>query len=623
MHHPSQDGVRRPAPGGRLAKPIPAHDTVSWTQQPATPADTVSNNKPQRLVSGIALLAMLLVGAAVRAAAPAPQFVLPASDRIHIETFTTHVALLEDREATLTIDDVSSATVDARFIPATADAANVGFTHSAYWVRVSLRNEGAHSRKVFLRQTYPLIDYVELYEPSLAGGWTEYATGDRRPFATRPIANRDLIFPLEVPAHSARTYYMRFQSQGPIDISLSLFASPDLLEAVSREQTAYGIYYGAVIMLLVWAALVFIAVRDKAFIAYFAYVGTFGLYMLVHNGLAYQYLWPDSPHWANTSLVVLINSALFAALQFSRMILQARDYTPRLDRAAWVLQLIACAAVVATPFVNYASLMPLVTGLVLASVIFMLVMGIVSAIAGSRPARYYILAWSSFLAGSVVFLLKTFGVLPHTFLTQNGWQIGSLLEMILLSMTLSSRMYELQYQNRTDPLTLLGNRRVFDANLAREFGIARQLGRPLSLMVIDIDDFKAYNDRYGHVRGDEAIKAVASALREHVRKPFVACRYGGEEFTVILPGTDADAAALLAERLRQSVDDIFSGNFAITISIGCASLSQSHFDSAKKFFDAADSAMYAAKRQGRNCVVVFRDRRHDDTGIEIDTAANP
>ncbi len=133
---------------------------------------------------------------------------------------------------------------------------------------------------------------------------------------------------------------------------------------------------------------------------------------------------------------------------------------------------------------------------------------------GSRPARFYVIAWSSFLCGSVIFLLKTFGVLPHTFFTQNGWQIGSLLEMILLSMTLSTRMNELQHQSWTDPLTLLGNRRLFDDKLPQEFAMAREEHKQLSLLVLDIDHFKGYNDRHGHARGDQAIKAVASALRK-------------------------------------------------------------------------------------------------------------
>ena len=85
-----------------------------------------------------------------------------------------------------------------------------------------------------------------------------------------------------------------------MDINLSLLDPNELAAELSREQLAYGVYFGCVIMLLVWSGLVFLAVRDGAFLAYFAYVATFGLYMTVNTGFAFQYLWPDSPRWANT-----------------------------------------------------------------------------------------------------------------------------------------------------------------------------------------------------------------------------------------------------------------------------------------------------------------------------------
>lgn len=541
-------------------------------------------------------------------------FVLPAAERIYVEQFSRHVNLLEDSGGKLSIDDVTRST----FAPATLAAANVGFTSSVWWARVTLRNDGSRGREMFLRQTYPLIDYLDVYEQTGERQWRMHRTGDRRPFAARDIAHRDLVFPIRVPPEGVRVVYLRYQSQGPIDISLSLFSSPELLESLSREQLAYGIYYGCVLMLLVWSGLVFIAVRDKAFLAYFAYVATFGLYMLIHNGLAYQYLWPESPRWGNTSLVALINIALFAGLQFSRMILRAKEVIPRLDLAARALQLVAAALLLATPFMSYSAIIAPIALLVLVGVIFMLLLGVVAVVLGSRPARFYVIAWGSFLCGSVVFLLKTFGVLPHTFLTQNGWQIGSLLEMILLSMTLSTRMNELQHQSRTDPLTLLGNRRLFDDRLPEEFAAAREQHRPLSLLVLDIDHFKSYNDRHGHPLGDQAIKAVAATLRKFARKPLVACRYGGEEFTVILPGIDCQTAAAMSERLRRAVEETLHGDLAITISIGYACLSLNRFDSAEKFFEAADAALYAAKQRGRNCVVAFHDADRQESRVQRD-----
>jgi diguanylate cyclase (GGDEF)-like protein len=553
-----------------------------------------------------------LACAGVQAAQPDAASLSLPPERVEIDFFSAHVQLLEDSAGELTIQDVSSAPFAERFAPASAATANVGFTDSVWWVRFTLHNPSAAARSVFLRQSYPLIDFLDFYEGAGSDQWRAVQTGDRRPFSSRAIEHRDFVFPLSIPAQSERTYYLRYESQGPVDISLGLYDAPEIIASVSREQIAFGVYFGSVLMLLVWSGLVFAAVRDKAFFAYFAYVATFGLYMLVNNGVAFQFLWPDSPQWANTSLVVLLNLAGFAALQFSRVILRAEDYTPRLNRAAQGLQLVFVLSLLVTPLLAYAQIIVPLTMLIMAAVIFMLVLGTVSMLSGSRPARFYLLAWGSFLAGSIVFLLKTFGILPHTFITQNGWQMGALLEMILLSMTLSSRMNELKHESRTDSLTLLGNRRLFDDQLPSDFAQARQLHRPLSLLMLDIDHFKAYNDRHGHAQGDEAIKVVANALRRYARKPFLACRYGGEEFTVILPGMDEAAAASLAERLRATVEEALGGDLAITISVGYASLSQARFETADKLFEAADFALYSAKQQGRNRVVAFSGRREQD-----------
>jgi diguanylate cyclase (GGDEF)-like protein len=542
---------------------------------------------------------------------------LVPGEAVNVPKLAGSIQLLEDRGGKLDIQAVSTLPPDAGFVAGSLAAANVGFSASVWWARFTLRNPGTQDRFVYLRQDYPLIDFVDLYDPMPEGGWRVHSTGDRRPFSSRDVLHRDFLFPLQVPAGADRTIYLRYQSQGPIDINLALLDANELAGALSREQLAYGIYFGCVIMLLVWSGFVFIAVHDRAFLAYFAYVATFGTYMLVNTGFAFQYLWPDSPRWANTCLIVLLNLSLITALQFSTEILRSKDYTPRLDKIARGLQLVGLVAIGLIPLFEYAVLVKPVTFLILVSVIFMLALGAVNMLAGSRPARFYVLAWGAFLAGSIIFLFKNFGLVPHTFLTQHSWQVGGLAEMILLSMTLSSRMNELKHQSRTDSLTLLGNRRLFDDRFPQEFVSAQELGKPLSLLVLDIDRFKSYNDQHGHAQGDEAIKLVAAALRRYARKPSVACRYGGEEFCVILPNTTAKSAELVAERLRAAVQAAAPGDLGITVSVGYACLTGDEFPSPEKLFEAADAALYSAKGAGRNRVMEFHGRRTSDPAVAV------
>jgi len=105
---------------------------------------------------------------------------------------------------------------------------------------------------------------------------------------------------------------------------------------------------------------------------------------------------------------------------------------------------------------------------------------------------------------------------------------------------------------------------------------------------------------------------VGAALRRYARKPMLACRYGGDEFCVILPGTSSEAAATLAERLRANVEGALSNGTRITISVGYATQHSDEFPSHDKLFDAADAALYSAKEAGRNRIAPFRGRRNDD-----------
>jgi len=161
-----------------------------------------------------------------------------------------------------------------------------------------------------------------------------------------------------------------------------------------------------------------------------------------------------------------------------------------------------------------------------------------------------------------------------------------------------------------DPLTQIPNRRQMDENLENEWKKALRSGKPLSILMIDIDYFKGYNDHYGHGAGDECLCRVAEALSNGVsRSGDMVARYGGEEFAVILPETDLQSALLIAERLRQLVLGLNLPHAAsrlemrVTVSIGCATMdSATGITKAAELLQKADSMLYQAKKMGRNQV---------------------
>jgi diguanylate cyclase (GGDEF)-like protein len=156
----------------------------------------------------------------------------------------------------------------------------------------------------------------------------------------------------------------------------------------------------------------------------------------------------------------------------------------------------------------------------------------------------------------------------------------------------------------TDPLTGLLNRRYLEERIAEEIVRSKRHRFSASLMMLDVDEFKSYNDKFGHPAGDSALRIVAEILKESLRGADVAARYGGEEFAILLPQTASEEAAQIAERIRKQVEQAEFMGRQVTISIGIASLT-SEVDTPRDLISAADVALYAAKNRGRNNVQIF------------------
>jgi diguanylate cyclase len=167
-------------------------------------------------------------------------------------------------------------------------------------------------------------------------------------------------------------------------------------------------------------------------------------------------------------------------------------------------------------------------------------------------------------------------------------------------------------ESLTDPLTTLANRKFFDAELAKAIAEARQSGEPLALLMCDIDHFKAFNDKFGHVTGDQVLRLVAMSMKQNVKGQDIAARYGGEEFIVTLPKTALPQATTVADHIRRAVmtKDLMKRSSGerlgrVTISIGVALLRAA--DTAAALIERADECLYAAKRSGRNRVIAESD----------------
>jgi diguanylate cyclase (GGDEF)-like protein len=172
----------------------------------------------------------------------------------------------------------------------------------------------------------------------------------------------------------------------------------------------------------------------------------------------------------------------------------------------------------------------------------------------------------------------------------------------------------LRARSYVDALTGIANRRYFDVALDRELRRAQRSGSELSLLLMDIDSFKAYNDHFGHQQGDTCLTTVAKALAATLKRPAdVAARYGGEEFAAVLPDTSAEQARIVANAIREHIASLKLAHSPsatrphVTLSVGVASFDKDSLNDPAALIEAADKALYAAKRSGRDRVVVNGD----------------
>ena len=250
----------------------------------------------------------------------------------------------------------------------------------------------------------------------------------------------------------------------------------------------------------------------------------------------------------------------------------------------------------------------------------------------SLPERGY--KTKSFISYPISIGSRRFGVLNLADKTGGGAydandlsMIESVAPQIALAIERAAwqqRANQYQVMSITDPLTGLHNRRYLEARLAEELSRSKRYDYPLSFMMIDIDDFKIYNDQNGHQAGDRALEITAQCLRAALRKVDVASRYGGEEFSILLPQTDLKEAGVIADRIRRKIyDTAFTHGKsqplgAVTVSIGLSAFSPT-LDSAEAIVRAADRALYHAKRHGKNRAYAYQGVR----GAANGAAANP
>ncbi|TGK01903.1 PAS domain S-box protein [Leptospira langatensis] len=339
------------------------------------------------------------------------------------------------------------------------DQNSLGYSQAAIWVKIETENTTNKTIDWILEIDYALLDYVELY----SGRGSENATnrsGDMREFGFRPIEHRNFAYSFSDKPGSVREIYFRISSSSSILLPFIVFTKGEFTEHAFLEQLFLGLYYGSMLIMVIYNLFLLFSTKDRSYLYYVLYILSYILFQFTLNGLSFQYLWRNSVLWANYSLPFSIFTALLTGAAFGRSFLNAPKYTPKTSRFYYVLFGLCGFGMFSTLFLwEYRTAIMASLILMFVTLGFLIGNGVQCLLAGRREAKYFLLAWSFFLFFTFLFGLKSFGILPNNFFTLWGIQVGSVMEVSLLSLGLADRIKGLsdQLKSRVNELGRIRN----------------------------------------------------------------------------------------------------------------------------------------------------------------------
>ena len=353
---------------------------------------------------------------------------------------------LVDTQGDMSIQDLISSSHDHLWKKNITQTPNFAFSNNVYWLRLKFRSNLLTDDTMLFELAFPLQDYVDYYTVGTGSILKEVHTGDRRPFSTREIDYRNFLFTLDISSGEERTVYIRLDTADGLHepTPMILWTSQEFTLQHGLRNLGLGLYFGIMLVMALYNLFVYVSMRDRTYLYYVTYILGFSFWLFSYYGFSFQYLWPNSPNLGNQSTVVLTCFWTIFMSLFVRSFLNSAQYLPLFDRLMKVFIVLMILTILMSFYGNYSLGILSVTGFGILAAIAGILAGFSSWKAGYRPARYFLLAWSALLVSLVIFCLKISGILPTIWVIERSIQIGSAIEVVLLSLGLADRFNSLR-----------------------------------------------------------------------------------------------------------------------------------------------------------------------------------
>lgn len=367
-------------------------------------------------------------------------------------SLTRYLEVLEDPTATLQIDDVRSQAHASQFQVqnTTTEALSFGFTRSAYWFRLTLHNPTDQTQTRLFEVANYALSHVDFYAPTDdANTYRATRTGSALPFSSRTVDNRYFVFPVQVPAHNQQVVYLRVMALDGLLVPARLWSEAGFYAHSKQDYIGQALYYGIVLAMVLFNLLLFVVLRDNMFLLYVGFEVVFALALASFGGLAHEFLWPGAEKWSDIAHFVGWSLGFILGGLFFRGMMKECIKNTWLDK--WFNILIICYTVAIIGkiiSIYYFFILSVTLNAISAlTLIYSLYYGIKRK---NRPSYFLSAAFIMVAIGGLMAVGRSLGLFPTNFVTVNGMQIGSALEMIILGLALADRFNQIRKEKAAD-----------------------------------------------------------------------------------------------------------------------------------------------------------------------------
>ncbi len=318
-------------------------------------------------------------------------------------------------------------------------APNFDISNSTYWIRFSIKNV-TDNPHLLLEVDNALVDTCNLYLVKGNEVVLLQSEGTARKYNDRRYKYPDFVYDLDVIKDSTTTFLLKVKSSEELLVPMIVGSPQTMSEAQNTKDVISGIHIGVLVVMILYNFFIFLSTRDRSYLFYVLYILFIGLTQTILTGYSFKYLFPDNPRLFNYAIVVAPSLAGISAIYFIKSFLHTRQRTPILNKLLWVL--VAMYAIAAS--IRLAGLDQLssravdITALLAAVIVYIIVIKL--SLQNYRPAKFFLLAWTIFILGLVLFVMRNLNILPYSNFTNYTMQVGTVIEVTLLSIALADKI---------------------------------------------------------------------------------------------------------------------------------------------------------------------------------------